>query len=363
MRTLISFLLAVTTLCVSAQTTSLKSAYEPYFKIGVAVNQRNVTDSAQMELITREFNSVTAENDFKPSSVQPREGQWNWRNADRIADFCRRNGIKLRGHCLAWHNQIGEWMFYETPSTGDAADGTAPERKLVSKEVLFARMRTHIHTVMKRYADIIYCWDVVNEAITDNDHAAQPLRESLFYKICGSDEFIRKAFEYAREAEPNALLFYNDYNECAPGKRERIYNMVKEMKAAGVPIDGIGMQGHYNIYGPSAQEFETAIQRYSEVVDHIHITELDIRCNREMGGQLKFDRNEGVKLTDEQRTRFDSQYTSIFDALRRNAAKIDCVTFWNLSDRDSWLGAANYPLLFDYDYQPKDTYYHVRDFK
>ncbi len=104
---------------------------------------------------------------------------------------------------------------------------------------------------MKRYKDVVYCWDVFNEAIVDGRFARQPLRETTFYKICGNDEYIRKAFEFAREADPNALLFYNDYNECDPAKRDRIYNMVKEMKAAGVPIDGIGMQGHYNIYGPS----------------------------------------------------------------------------------------------------------------
>ena len=217
----------------------LKDAYRECFLVGVSVNQRNISDSLQSNLIKREFSSMTAENDMKPVSVHPRDGVWTWDRADRIAGFCRQNGIRLRGHALMWHNQMCDWMFY---------DG---QHNLVSKEVLFERMREHIHTVVNRYKDVVYCWDVFNEAIKDGprnpDGPDQPLRESIFYKICGNDEFIRKAFQYAREADPNALLFYNDYNECDPTKCDRICEMVKEMKAAGVPIDGIGMQGHYNM--------------------------------------------------------------------------------------------------------------------
>ena len=335
---------------------SLKEAYKDYFMIGVAVNQRNISDSVQSALVTREFNSITAENDMKPASVHPREGVWTWERADRIADFCRRNGIKLRGHTLMWHNQMCDWMFYDQ------------QHHFVSKDTLFQRMRQHIHTVVNRYKDIVYCWDVFNECIADGPRRPdangqdQPLRESKFYQICGSDEFIRKAFEYAREADPHALLFYNDYNECDPVKRDRIYTMVKAMKAAGVPIDGIGMQGHYNIYGPSEQDIEAAVSKYAEVVDHIHVTELDIRVNREMGGQLQHSNNEGATLTEALQQQQEQQYTALFRVLRRHADKVDCVTFWNLSDRDSWLGADNYPLPFDRHYQPKPLYRLIRDF-
>ena len=335
---------------------SLKEAYKDYFMIGVAVNQRNISDARQSELVKREFNSMTAENDMKPVSVHPEEGRWTWERADRIADFCRQNGIKLRGHALMWHNQMCDWMFYDK------------DHNLVRKEILYERMREHIHTVVNRYKDVVYCWDVFNEAIADGpqrtvDGKDQPLRESIFYKICGSDEFIRKAFEFAREADPNALLFYNDYNECVPMKRDRIYTMIKEMKAAGVPIDGIGMQGHYNIFGPSEEEVEAAVSKYAEIVDHIHMTELDIRVNQEMGGQLRFNRNEGATVTKDQQQRQEAQYAAVFKVMRRHADKVDCVTFWNLSDRDSWLGANNYPLAFDKDYRPKSVYYVIRDFK
>ena len=331
---------------------AFKDAYKDYFMVGVAVNQRNISQPEQIALVKQEFNSITAENDMKPGMIHPEEGKWNWEPADKIANFCRQNGIKLRGHNLLWHSQMADWMFYDK------------KKNLVKKEVLFKRMREHIHAVVNRYKDVIYCWDVVNEAIKDGPARPafmgggqdQPLRESTIFKICGNDEFIRKAFEYAREADPNALLFYNDYNECDPVKRDRIYNMVKEMKAAGVPIDGIGMQGHYNIYGPSEEDMEAAISKYEEIVDHIHITELDIRVNQEMGGQLRFSRNEGAVVTNDQKLLQENKYSELFRVLRRHKAKVDCVTFWNLCDADSWVGVNNYPLPFDKDLKPKNVH-------
>ena len=323
----------------------LKDAYKDYFMIGVAVNQRNVTNASQSALVKQEFNSMTAENDMKPEPTEPREGEFNWTSADRIANFARQNGIKLRGHCLMWHSQIGKWMYEDNPT----------------KEVFFKRMRNHIHAIVNRYKDVIYCWDVVNEAITDDRNAADPYRQSPLYKIAG-DEFIAKAFEYAREADPKALLFYNDYNECDPVKSKRIYEMVKKMKAAGVPIDGIGMQGHYNIYGPSEKEVDDAIKLYKQVVNHIHVTELDIRINEEMGGQLRFSR-EGQTVSDSIKQHLANQYARVFRVFRNHKDVVKCVTFWNLSDRDSWLGARNYPLPFDTEYKPKLAYEYIKDMK
>ena len=328
---------------ISASAQGLKDVYKDYFMIGVAVNQRNVTNKDQQDLICREFNSLTAENDMKPQPTEPREGQFNWDNADRIANFCRQNGIKLRGHCLMWHAQIGEWMLGDNPT----------------KEVFYARMKNHIQAIVSRYKDVVYCWDVVNEAISDDPKATDPYRQSPMYKLCG-DEFIAKAFEYAREADPNALLFYNDYSTVDAHKRERIYQMVKKMKEAGVPIDGIGMQGHYNIYFPTEQLLDSAIVRFKEIVDHIHVTELDIRINQEMGGQLRFSR-EAQTVSDSVKQHLAD--ARVFGVLRKHHDVIDCVTFWNLSDRDSWLGAANYPLPFDSDYQPKMAYDYIKDMK
>ena len=320
----------------------LKDAYKKDFLIGVAVNQRNVTNPEQMALIRQEFNSITAENDMKPQLTEPKEGEFSWEAADKIANFCRQNGIKLRGHCLMWHSQIGEWMLGDNPT----------------KEVFYERMKNHIQTVVTRYKDVVYCWDVVNEAMTDDKNAVDPYRQSPMYKLCG-DEFIAKAFQFAREADPKALLFYNDYNECDPVKSQRIYNMVKAMKQAGVPIDGIGMQGHYNIYGPTEQEVDNALTLYRKIVKHIHVTELDIRTNEEMGGALRFSR-EGANVTDSVKQHLADQYARVFRVFRKHKDVIDCVTFWNLGDRDSWLGAANYALPFDTEYKPKMAYEYIK---
>ena len=339
----LAIVLALSSTSVWAQ--GLKDAYKDYFLIGVAVNQRNVSNAQQQQLIKNEFNSITAENDMKPEPTEPREGQFNWEGADRIANFCRTNNIKLRGHCLMWHSQIGRWMLEDNPT----------------KEVFYERMRKHIQAIVTRYKDVVYCWDVVNEAMSDDPNATDPYRQSAMYKLCG-DEFIAKAFQYAREADPNALLFYNDYSCVDAHKCEKIYNMVKKMKQAGVPIDGIGMQGHYNIYFPTEGRLDSTITRFKELVKHIHITELDIRVNEEMGGQLQFSR-EGVTVTDSVKQHLADQYARLFRVFRKHKDVIECVTFWNLGDRDSWLGQANYPLPFDLEYKPKMAYEYIKDMK
>ena len=332
----------------------LKDTYDGYFTIGVAVNKRNITDAAQIELIKKEFNSITAENDMKVGEIHPKEDVWNWGTADSIADFCRKNGIRLRGHNLCWHSQFADWMFVDKKG------------KPVKKEVFYQRLRDHIHTVVNRYKDIVYAWDVVNEAMADQafgwpGRPANPYRDSKLYQLCG-DEFIAKAFEFAHEADPNALLFYNDYNECDPGKRDRIYNMVKKMQDAGVPIHGIGMQGHYNIYGPSEEDIDAAITKYAQLVKHIHVTELDLRTNTEQGGQLRFSRGEAKPQAPYIATLQEDQYNRIFRIFRKHKDVIDNVTFWNLGDRDSWLGVNNHPLPFDENYKPKRSYYVLKNF-
>ena len=364
MKHLFKFSLCALALTMSANTgfaqsgeTGLKDAYKDYFSIGVAVNMRNISNPEQIAIIKKDFNSITAENDMKPQPTEPAYGQFNWENADKIANFCRSNGIKLRGHCLMWHAQIGEWMYKD--EKGD----------LVSKEKLFQNMKHHITAIVERYKDVVSAWDVVNEAISDGgwqggrrgmgEHPS-PYRNSPLYQIAG-DEFIKKAFIYAREADPNVLLFYNDYNAADPGKRDRIYNMVKSMKEEGVPIDGIGMQGHYNVYGPSMEDVDAALTKYSTIVKHIHITELDIRANQEMGGQLNFSRD-GGNISQVVKTLQEDQYARLFKVLRKHKDVVDNVTFWNLSDRDSWLGARNYPLPYDENYKAKRVYSIIKDF-
>ena len=331
-------------------TDGLKDAYKDYFKIGVAVNNRNVNDPDQVKVILREYNSITAENAMKPQPTEPKKGEFNWKDADEIADFCRANGIKLRGHTLMWHSQIGTWMYQDEKGN------------LLSKEELYANMKHHIQAIVNRYKDVVYCWDVVNEAVADSPvwPGRSELRESPMYKIAG-EEFIYKAFEFAHEADPDALLFYNDYNDAEPAKSQRIFNLVKRMKEAGVPVDGIGMQGHYNVYGPSMADVDAAISLYSTIVDHIHVTELDIRVNEDMGGGLRFNMGQ-AKVADWEKTLQQDQYTKLFKVLRKHKDVIDCVTFWNVSDKDSWLGTNNYPLLFDENVKPKQAYFAVKGF-
>ena len=337
----------------------LKDAYKDYFTIGVAVNKMNISDPAQTAIIKKQFNSVTAENAWKPGEIHPKEGVWNFGLADSIANFCRENGIKMRGHCLCWHSQFADWMF------------TDKKGKPVKKEVFYERLREHIHTVVNRYKDVVYAWDVVNEAMADDGRPfefvdgemvpASPYRQSRHFKLCG-DEFIAKAFEFAREADPTGVLIYNDYSCVDNGKRERIYNMVKKMKDAGVPIDGIGMQGHYNIYFPEEDQLEKAINRFKEIVNIIHITELDLRTNTESGGQLRFARGEAKPQAPYIGTLQEDQYARLFKIFRKHKDVIKNVTFWNLSDKDSWLGVNNHPLPFDENFKAKRSLQIIREF-
>ncbi len=377
--------LAISSLTASAQwgprpeendPTGLKDAYKDYFKVGVAVNWRNVTNPKEMEVVAKEYNSVTAENAMKPGELHPSKDEWKWGQADSIANWCRANGIKMRGHCLCWHSQFADWMFnkqvlnkktgkWETLMVKNKQTGQM-EPVPATKEEFYAELREHIHTVVNRYKDIVYGWDVVNEAMADNVRRSPwnpnptPYRESRHYKLCG-DEFILKAFQFAHEADPDAILFYNDYNECDPGKRDRIYDMVKKLQSEGAPITGIGMQGHYNVYGPSMEDVEAAIVKYSELVKTIHVTELDVRANEEMGGQLQFSR-EGMEIKPFVKTLHSNMYNELFKIYRKHKDVIKCVTFWNVSDRDSWVGVNNYPLLFDKDLKKKDGYRPVKKF-
>ncbi len=337
----------------------LKDAYKDYFTIGVAVNKFNISDPVQTAIIKKQFSSVTAENAWKPGEIHPKEGVWNFGLADSIANFCRENGIKMRGHCLCWHSQFADWMFVDKKG------------KPVKKEVFYQRLREHIHTVVNRYKDVVYAWDVVNEAMADDNMmfrsfrpgaaAPSPYRQSRHFQLCG-DEFIAKAFEFAREADPTGVLIYNDYSCVDEGKRERIYNMVKKMKEAGVPIDGIGMQGHYNIYFPDEDQLEKAINRFSEIVNTIHITELDLRTNTESGGQLMFSRGEAKPQPGYMQTLQEDQYARLFKVFRKHKDVIKNVTFWNLSDKDSWLGTNNHPLPFDENFKAKRSLQIIRDF-
>src|SRR5688500_2586050 len=212
-----SFFLTLTLFVAISQRTNaqdpnkgLKDYYKSYFPMGVAIRPQSVT-GPEAELILKHFESVTAENAMKMGPIHPKENEYFWKDADAIVEFAVANKLRIRGHTLCWHNQTPEWLFKD-------AQGNE-----VIKEVLLKRLKDHITAVVTRYKGKIYAWDVVNEVIDDND--SKTFRDSPWYRICGED-FVAKAFEYAHEADPDAILFYNDYNTESPGKRDRIYTML-----------------------------------------------------------------------------------------------------------------------------------------
>ncbi|MFC5283027.1 endo-1,4-beta-xylanase [Pedobacter alpinus] len=334
-----------------SQQKGLKDYYKNYFDIGVAIRPSELTNEDEAKLVTKQFSSITAENAMKMVSLQPRENRFFWKDADAIVDFAVKNKMKIRGHTLCWHTQAPGWMFKD--SLGND----------VSKEVLLQRLKTHINTVVSRYKGRIYAWDVVNEVVPDDSSL---FRNSKWYQITGED-FIAKAFEYAHEADPNAILFYNDYNTEIPAKREKIYNMLKGLLAKGVPIHGVGLQGHWSVNNPSREELEKSIEMFSSLGLQIQITELDVSVySGRQGGQIGNNQQvEKVVFTPEMEKMQMEKYKMIFDVFRKYRKEITGVTFWNLSDRYTWLnmrGRKNFPLLFNENLEPKKVYWEVVKF-
>ncbi|HOJ92492.1 MAG TPA: endo-1,4-beta-xylanase [Dictyoglomaceae bacterium] len=319
---------------------SLADIFKGDFRIGVAIPYRVLANPMESKMVLKHFNSITPENEMKPDALQPREGEFDFSRADAYVKFAEENGIAVRGHTLVWHQQTPDWFFVDK-------DG-----KPVSKEVLLKRLENHIKTVVGRYKGKIYAWDVVNEAIDPS----QPdgYRRSKWYEIIGP-EYIEKAFIWAHEADPNAKLFYNDYNTEDVKTRELIYNLVKGLKEKGVPIHGIGIQGHINITWPEVEEMERTIQLFSSIPGiEIHITELDMSVYSGSGDEYPIlPRDVAIKQA--------YRYKKVFDMLKKYNKVVTNVTFWGLKDDYSWLtvgrGRANYPLLFDKDYQAKFAYW------
>jgi len=229
---------------------SLKDALKDDSFMGVALNtlQTKGSDSVTQALITSNFNSVVAENCMKSEKIQPREGEFTFDDADEFVAYGEGNGMFIIGHTLIWHSQAPRWFFVD--SSGNP----------VSREILIERMKTHISTIVGRYKGRVHGWDVVNEAV-DEDGS---YRNSMFYQILGED-YIRLAFQFANEADPDAELYYNEFNTMKPAKRDAIYNLVKKLKDAGLRIDGIGMQGHLTMNFPTVEETEAAIVKFSEL--------------------------------------------------------------------------------------------------
>jgi endo-1,4-beta-xylanase len=327
----------------------LKDFYKNYFLIGVAIGPNNL-QGEQAEVIKRHFNSLTAENVMKPALIHPEENRYNWEPADQIVNFAEANGLKVRGHTLCWHAQTGAWMFVD--SLGNPA----------SKELALQRLKDHITTVVSRYKGRIYAWDVLNEVITDNDTAKSIYRQTPWLKLCG-EEYIADIFRWAHEADPDAVLVYNDYNSENPGKRDRIYTLVKRLLDEGVPVHAIGLQGHWDIGDPTEQNLRDALDKFSSLGVELQITELDVMIYSSRTDTI------GIGFTPEREQKQIDQYKMAFKVFRKYNKEITGVTFWNLSDRGSWLdrrgprGATKvYPLLLDEKMQPKKAFWEVVKF-
>jgi endo-1,4-beta-xylanase len=331
-------------------TKGLKDYFIKYFPIGVAVSPQALK-SNEASLILKQFTSLTPENAMKMAPIHPKENFYYWKDADSIVAFAQRNNLKVRGHTLCWHNQTPPWLLVD--STG----------KTVSKEILLQRLKEHITTVVKRYKGKIYAWDVVNEAISDKHD--EYLRNSIWLQVCG-EEYIAKAFEYAHAADPNAVLFYNDYNEISTTKRAKIYKLVKSLKDAGVPIGGIGLQAHWAINEPSKEQLDSTLKLFTSLGLKVQITELDISVyNKEHNARERKSEDANDTFTAKKENEQIEKYKLCFELFNKYRKQISGITFWNVSDKHSWLddfpvqGRKDYPLLFDKNLQPKKAYWEV----
>lgn len=334
----------------TGSSTVLKDAFEDSFLVGVAINEAQFSgkDPRGETIITRHFNSVSPENVLKWESVHPEPHRYTFDAADRYVAFGEQHGMRIIGHTLVWHNQTPKWVFED-------ASG-----RPVDRETLLKRMREHIHTVVGRYKGRIHGWDVANEVIFPDGGWRTTNR---WYQIIGED-FVAKAFQYAHEADPKAELYYNDFALEDELKRKGVMALVKRLQAQGIPIHGIGSQMHARLDWPSIAAIETHLLELASLGIKVMITELDIDVLPEARQHRGMDlsRNAAMNATLNPYTNglpesvehaFTQRYADIFHIFQKHRDKIDRVTFWCVTDADSWLNywpvtpRVNYPLLFD----------------
>ena len=327
---------------------SLCGAFAGKLKIGAAINTWHLKpESKEYDVIRKHFNVFTLENQSKPEPVHPEEEKWVLEPVDRFAELGEKNGVTLRGHTLVWHSQVPGWFFRD-------GDGDA------SSELLLERMRTHIRTMVTRYRGKIHTWDVVNEVLRDEGG----LRESAWYRISGK-EYIKEAFRTAHETDPRARLIINDYNlESSDAKADTMEQLVREMLAESVPVQGIGLQMHLGL-DTDMERLKKNVRKLASIREiapdfKLEVTELDMSCYR-WG-----DTAEDIEWTDEMTARFSAKYAELFRFYLELAEEgvLDTVVFWGLQDGVSWLNGfprkhKNYPLLIGRDFEVKPAFYDV----
>ncbi len=385
----------------AADAPSLGEAFRSHFLIGTALNRSHTTGSGgrrgaeqvatEVALVKRHFNQITAENDMKWQLIHPREGKdgYDFTGADALVAFGLGNRMEIVGHTLVWHSQTPNWVFAGTnpppagatnPAPAVAAPGTnAPGTNRVgrggfgpgfgpgfgryngpraSREELLQRMREHIHTVVGRYKGKVKVWDVVNEALADGG-PENVMRTSLWSEIIGPD-FIAKAFEYAHEADPDAILRYNDYGLENPVKIQKLVTLVRSLQEKKVPIHAIGTQAHLNVSTAGFEQMDRSLTEIGKLGLPIHVTELDI--NSAQGGQRTTGADIGANaattqggLVSDADQKLADAYAGIFRAFVKHRDKVKMVTFWGVNDAVSWR-ANGKPLVFDGENRPKPAF-------
>lgn len=311
------------------------------FPFGAAVSNGLLRNRvAYRETVIKECNSITSENAMKFAQLHPGENTYTFDEADYLVNFAEQNGMRVHGHTLIWHKNPPAWV---QNFQGDAA---AWDQLL----------KTHIQTVVGRYKGRIKSWDVVNEAISDNGGVLRTT-ESIWYQKLG-EAFIEKSFIYAHEADPDALLFYNDYgHEFGPTKRTAIINLVNKLKDKGVPIHGIGLQMHTNS-NQSNQNLADAINTASATGLKVHIAELDIAMNPGNIQDLVY----SAGLAQQQKAKYEF-VVKTFNAIPKNQQY--GITTWNVGDADTWIrgeyNRPDWPLPFNDNYERKAAYQGILD--
>jgi endo-1,4-beta-xylanase len=361
MRTFLWF--AVVSLAVSVNANSqsqpgLKDAYKDCFMVGAALNSAEFTGKNQAEdaIIKAQFNTISPENVLKWEVVHPKPETYDFSMADKYVEFGEQNHMFIIGHNLVWHSQVPKWVFED--------DKGNP----VSRDVLLRRMHDHIMKVAGRYKGRINGWDVVNEALNEDG----TLRQSPWMKIIGED-YIEQAFRFAHDVDPKAELYYNDYSVENEAKRKGAFELIRKLKAKGVAITGVGLQDHVSLDSPSAEEVDTTIGEFGKLGVKVMITELDVDVLPWPGTNLTADVSMHAAadpklnpypngLPEEIQRALAKRYADLFGTYAKHCGVVTRVTFWGVTDKDSWKnnwpirGRADYPLLFDRNAQPKPAF-------
>jgi endo-1,4-beta-xylanase len=335
---------------------SLKNAFKNDFLIGAAINMRQIEekDTAADRIIKQQFDAVTPENIMKAEITEPAWNVFNFGPADKLLAFAKKNHVKVNAHNLIWHSQLPAFM-----------------RKMEDADSVRQYFIHHITTLAKRYDGKVYSWDVVNEALNEDG----TLRNSVFLQKLGPD-YVVEAFRLAQKAAPHTKLYYNDYNIEQPRKRAGAIALIKKIQAAGVRIDGVGIQGHWRADNVPMKDIEESIKAFSALGIEVMFTELDLSVlpNPWDSATAEVSKtaaaNAGMNpyaggLPDSVAKKQAGAYADLFRLFLKYRKNVSRITFWGVNDGQSWLngwpipGRTNYPLLFDRSFQPKPAFFSV----